>query len=436
MMLTLYRGATVLAGPLISLYLNKRKAAGKEDAARFSERLGLGGKPRPSELDNGGRLIWMHGASVGESLSFLPLIDKLLADASDTQILVTTGTTTSAKLMAERLPERAFHQYIPVDRLPYVRRFLDHWRPDLTLWAESEFWPNLITETSARDIPMVLINGRISPKAFAGWQKARGLIARLLRCFDLCLGQSDEDVDRLLELGAIKSTCVGNLKFAVPALPVDDEELNKLQSLMGGRPRWLAASTHPGEEDVVAGVHRDLKVDHPGLLTIIVPRHPARGTEIAEMLTAQGLSVAVRSRKEAPDEKTDIYVADTMGEMGLFFRLADIVFMGKSLVPLGGQNPLEAFRLQSAVIHGPHMMNFQWMSEEMARQDCAVSVRDQATLSKAVGKLLADPERCRELAANGTAFVDSQAQVVNLIADEIASVLAEHQRKAPSDAAA
>ena len=431
MMLSLYRGATVLAAPFIQYYLNKRKAEGKEDAARFSERLGQSSRPRPN-----GTLIWMHAASVGESLSLLPLIDKLLADLANMQILVTTGTTTSAKLMEDRLPARAFHQYIPVDRLSYVRRFLDHWRPDLTLWAESEFWPNLITETHDRQIPMILINGRISPKAFSGWQKAQRLIARLLRCFDLCLGQSDEDVERLLRLGAKSSKCVGNLKFAVPALPVVEADLAELQSKLSDRPRWLTASTHPGEESIVAQVHRDLRSTHAGLLTIIVPRHPARGSEIAQALRDQGLTVAIRSRNESLAAGTDIYIADTMGEMGLFFRLADIVFMGKSLVPLGGQNPLEAFRLNCAVIHGPHMMNFQWMSEEMARMDCAVTVQDQASLAAAANELLIDPGRCRAMADNGTAFVESQAQVVDLIADEVKAVLAKHKTKALSDAAA
>lgn len=418
MMLSLYRGATFLGAPLINYYLNKRKAAGKEDAARFPERLGQSDLPRPE-----GRLIWMHAASVGESLSLLPLIDHLLGSLSDTKILITTGTITSAKLMAERLPDGAFHQYIPVDRLSYVRRFLDHWRPDLTLWTESEFWPNFISETSARNIPLILINGRISPKAFAGWQKARGLIGHILRCFDLCLGQSGEDVERLLHLGATKAKSVGNLKFAVPALPVIDADLAELNSKVGDRPRWLAASTHPGEEQIVADVHKQLKSSHPELLTVIVPRHPARGIEVADLLRGQGLTTAVRSQDDPIDQNTDIYIADTMGEMGLFFRLSQIVFMGKSLVPLGGQNPLEAFRLECAVIHGPYMMNFQWMSEQMAQEDCAVTVADPEALAEAVDGLLGDDERCRELAANGTAFVESQAQVVELIGDEIQAVL-------------
>ena len=185
MMLPLYRLVSGIGAPAISLYLAIRKARGKEDRDRFAERLGRPGRDRPS-----GPLIWTHAASIGESISLLPLIGRLVTEISGVSVLVTTGTVTSARLMAKRLPEGAFHQYVPVDRIPYVRRFLDHWRPDLALWAESEFWPNLITETVARKIPMVLINGRISPRSFSGWKRFGGLIKRLLEGFDLCLGQT------------------------------------------------------------------------------------------------------------------------------------------------------------------------------------------------------------------------------------------------------
>ena len=418
MMLPLYRAATRLGAPLITAYMNKRLAAGKEDAERFQERHGEASIARPP-----GTLVWLHAASVGESLSMLPLIETLASRHPDMTLLMTTGTVTSAKLMAERLPDPAIHQYVPVDRLPYIRRFLDHWRPDLALWAESEFWPNLISETQSRGIPMVLINGRISPKSFAGWSRARGLIGALLKDFTLCLGQTEEDVERLRQLGAKSYKCLGNLKFAVPALPADGDDVLRFASLIEGRPRWLAASTHAGEEEIIAGVHAGLRDRHRGLLTIIVPRHPTRGAEITQMLRGRGLRVAQRSSGENPGPDTEIYVADTMGELGMFFRLSDIAFMGKSLVPLGGQNPLEAMRLGCAIIHGPHMMNFQLIAEEMKRQGCALQVADNEGLNQAVDELLKDQRRCREMAEKGEAYVDSQAKVVERVADEIDALL-------------
>jgi len=418
MMLALYRAATILGAPLILFYLNQRKASGKEDFTRFNERLGLAVAPRPS-----GALIWAHAASVGESLSMLPLIEKLLADRPNCHLMLTTGTVTSAKLMQERLPERAFHQYIPVDRPAYVRRFLSHWQPDIALWAESEFWPNIITETRAQNIPMVLVNGRVSPKSFAGWQRARGLIHTLLNCFTLCLGQSDNDVDRLNQLGAPRSKNLGNLKFAVPALPANDQDITKLKSKIGKRPVWLAASTHPGEEEIIARVHQKLKSDHPDLLTVIVPRHPGRGEDIMRALPSLGLQGALRSKDTPIENTTDIYVANTMGELGLFFRLTEIVFMGKSLVPHGGQNPLEALRLDCAVLHGPHMMNFQWMSEQMIKLGCSVQVGDEAELAEALTQLLSDTSRRNEMIEQGRAFVESQSQVIDLVAQEIEMIM-------------
>ncbi|NQV57737.1 MAG: 3-deoxy-D-manno-octulosonic acid transferase, partial [Rhodospirillales bacterium] len=353
MMLSLYRLASgPLGAPFITAFLNKRLRDGKEDANRFSERLGEPGMARPAA----GRLIWIHAASVGESLSMLPLVERLLKDDPALALVITTGTVSSAKLLAERLPSGAIHQYAPVDRAKYVRRFVDHWRPDLVLWAESEFWPNLIIETTNAGVPMILVNGRVSPKAFAGWGRAPGVIAKLLRRFQLCFAQSEEDAIRLGQLGANHSEYLGNLKFAAPELPADPAALNELERMFGDRPRWLSASTHAGEEAMIADAHRKIAADHPGLLSIIVPRHAGRGVEVTEMLKNRGFRVARRTAADPIDAETEIYVADTMGELGLFFRATPISFMGKSLVRLGGQNPLEALRLGSAVLHGPHMM--------------------------------------------------------------------------------
>jgi 3-deoxy-D-manno-octulosonic-acid transferase len=418
MMLSLYRAATILGGPLILMYLKQRKANGKEDLTRFSERLGLAGAERPA-----GVLIWLHAASVGESLSMLSLIQKLLKDNQNCHLMVTTGTITSARLMNERLPLRAFHQYIPVDRPSYVRRFLKHWRPDIALWAESEFWPNIITQTRACNIPMVLVNGRISPKSFAVWKRIPGLIRTLLQCFTFCLGQSDNDVERLEKLGCSKAENLGNLKFSAPALPVEEHDLNVLKITIGDRPLWLAVSTHSGEEEIIAGVHKKLKHKHPALLTIIIPRHPKRGEDIWHSLEADGSKCVLRSKGDPVTSHTDIYIANTLGELGLFFRLAEIVFMGKSLVPLGGQNPLEALCLDCAVLHGPHMMNFQWITEQMIECGCSLQINDEVDLAKNVSLLLSDPSTRRNMIRQGRAFVVSQSQVVDLVAKKIKPIL-------------
>jgi len=430
-MLSLYRFVSTAGLPVIRLYLGLRKARGKEDHARFSERLGRPSKARPD-----GPLVWAHAASVGESLSLLPLVERLVQDRPSLKFLVTTGTITSANLMADRLPDGAIHQYVPVDRTSYVKRFLDHWRPDLVLWAESEFWPNLIVETAGRNIPMILLNGRISPRSFLGWQRFGGLIKKLLSCFNLCLAQTDIDAERLRRLGAVSAICVGNLKFAAPPLPADAAALTKLQDAVGDRPRWLAASTHPGEEIIVAGVHQRLKAAHPGLLTVIVPRHPDRGAEIAALLRGKKLAVSRRSDGDAINPQTDIYLADTMGEMGLFFRLAGIVFMGKSLVPLGGQNPLEAALLDCAIVHGPHMMNFEDMTEKLKRAAAAVEVADVATLETVIGRLLDDGnERNRMIAAAGK-WAAAEAGVLDAVVDELAPFLVTLFKETPPRARA
>jgi len=413
-MLSLYRLATELGAPLISFYLRVRKANGKEDATRFEERLGCASRKRPV-----GPLVWAHGASVGEALSLLPLIGRLVSDRPSLEVLVTTGTVTSARLMAERLPEGSFHQYVPVDRLPYVRRFLEHWRPDLVLWAESEFWPNLITETVTRNTPMILINGRISPRSFAGWRQFSSLIKGLLGGFRLCLGQTEADAERLRRLGAPTVRCVGDLKFAGLPLPVDEEELASFKEVLGDRPVWLASNTHSGEEEIAATVHRQLKAKHPGLLSMIAPRHPDRGPKIAAQFRAQGLVVGQRSAGDAIGPETDVYLADTMGELGLFYRLVGIAFIGKSLVPLGGQNPLEAARLDCAIIHGPHMMNFEDITRRLNASDAAAEVADEKELEAAVARLLDDGSQRDKMAGAAEAFAAAEAGVLDAVLGEL-----------------
>ena len=393
--LVLYRGTTRVLAPLIGLYLRRRRSRGKEEPGRLGERLGRASLTRPD-----GELVWLHAASVGETVSVLTVIERVLAAHDRCHVLLTTGTRTSAALAAERLPARACHQFVPVDRPDAVRRFLKHWRPDLALWVESELWPNLITAARARGIPMVLLNARMSARSFARWRRVRKLAAAVIGCFDLCLAQSPAEAERYRTLGARVVRLAGNLKHAAAALPADEAELAQLRSATAGRPLWLAASTHEGEEAIVGTVHAILKARHPRLLSVVVPRHPGRGEGLGRDFARQGLEVARRGAGEAIDTTTDIYVADTLGELGLFYRLAGIVLVGGSLVARGGHNPLEPARLDCALLCGPHTENFAPMVAALAEAEAIRTVADAGALADAVAELLDDaPERARRAAA-------------------------------------
>src|SRR5207244_4765008 len=311
----------------------RRLKQGKEDPARVSERRCMSLYIRPQ-----GPRVWIHGASVGEVLAAAALIEKLRA--LNIRILLTSGTVTSAAIVAKRFPADIIHQYVPYDSPRYVARFLDHWRPSLALFIESDLWPNLILSSAARRLPMVLINGRMSHRSFPRWRRVSNTISALLGRFDVCLAQSQVDADRFAALGSRNVVTTGNLKLDLPAPPADAGKLEKLMAVTRGRPIVVAASTHPGEEELLVGAHRTLARFFPQLLTVIVPRHPNRGALIARTIATTGSNVALRSREELPTAVTDIYVADTTGELGWFSRLAPIVFMGGSLVAHGGQNPI------------------------------------------------------------------------------------------------
>jgi len=413
MSLTLYRGLTNAAEPLIRYYLERRRAQGKEDTDRFGERFGEASRPRPA-----GALAWIHGASVGESLSALALIDRLLAERPDFHVLMTTGTVTSAKLLDTRLPPRAFHQYVPVDHAGWIQRFLEHWKPDLALWLESELWPNMIQGVAETGTPLVLLNGRMSETSFLRWKRVPFLIRPLLAEFALCLGQDEEQTQRLAALGAPKALSVGNLKYAAQPLPADEATLATLGAAIDSRPVWLASSTHAGEEAVAGRVHRALAPAHPRLLTMIAPRHPDRAPEIAAELQAQGLTVARRSAGDQPG-RADIYLADTLGELGLFYRLAPIVFMGKTLLHEGGHNPLEPAQLDCALVSGPHMQNFAAVQDKLRAAQAVVEVADEAALAQAVGALLGDPARRAQLAHAARRVAAAEAGVLDAVLREL-----------------
>ena len=415
MFIKIYNALITILYPLvIKQYVEKRKQKGKEDINRFNERVGRPKMPRPE-----GKLFWLHGASVGESVSMLPLINRILETYPDAHVMVTTGTVTSADVMQKRLPERAFHQFIPIDNPIFTTRFVKHWRPDVALWFESEFWPAVLSSIKRKNIPLILINRRISNKTFKRWQQFDFICKELLACIDLCLGQSEEDAYRLKVLGAKETICLGNLKYAGLPLPIDEKAKKEILDQIKKRPFWLASSTHNDEELRIAKVHKRLKEQFPDLLTIIAPRHPNRGEEIASEIAKLDLTTALRSNGDKITPKTDIYIANTIGEMGLWYDIANIVFIGGSLVPHGGQNFIEPSRVRDAVIVGPHMHNFTDAMNRAKKADAIIQVSDTTELEEMVRELLSNEsllEAKRSLAYN---WAVSETKVLDGIMDKI-----------------
>lgn len=375
--LHLYRGVTTAAAMLAPAWLAHRVRKGKEDPRRLAERRGVASAPRPK-----GPLIWAHGASVGEVLSILPLIERLAERGF--HVLLTSGTLTSSRIVARRNHPAIIHQFVPLDARKFVGRFLDHWRPDLALLAESELWPNLMTEVARRGTPLVLVNARLSDRSTERWTRLPKSARSLLGTVDLCLAQSREDADRFRALGAPRVQPVGNLKFDVPPPGAEPEALEEMQAQVADRPVLLAASTHPGEDEMVLEAHLSLREALPGLLTIIAPRHPERGPDIETLAAEAGLSAIRREAGYLPGEVTEIYVADTIGELGIFYRLAPVVFVGGSLVRHGGQTPIEAAKLGAVVIHGPHVWNFGALYAQLDQSSGAIPVSDARSLAQAV----------------------------------------------------
>jgi 3-deoxy-D-manno-octulosonic-acid transferase len=395
-----YRMLTSLAAPFAPLILAWRTRRGKEEPDRRPERYGLASAPRPS-----GFLAWFHASSVGEANAALPVIERIAAERPDVRILLTTATVTSARLARARLPKGVLHQYVPLDSQGYMRRFLRHWRPDLAVLVESEIWPNLVLETKSGGTPLLLINGRMSSSSFKRWRKRPGLSRPLFSSFDLVLAQNDSLAERFAQLGVARALDVGNLKADAPPPPADLPGKRRLATAISGRTVWLAASTHPGEEDLVAVAHMKMKQEQPDLLTIIVPRHPERGKLIADALRGANLSVALRSAGALPGAATDIYVADTIGELGLFYALAPVAFVGGSLVNRGGQNPVEPIKLGAAVLTGPNWRNFRDSYTELLKAGGCQEVSDAEDLASAALSLLKDAGARREMTSRAEAAI-------------------------------
>ena len=398
--LRLYRFLAATGAPLTSVLLARRLKRGKELGERIDERRGGSTAARPT-----GPLVWLHGASVGELLAVLPLIERIAGRGLN--VLVTSGTVTSSELAAQRMPAGVIHQFMPLDVPNFVARFLDHWQPQLALFVESDLWPNALMETARRKIPMVLVNARLSERSFRRWLKLPASIGHLLARFDLCLARTPPDAERLTALGARNVFVSGNLKLDVPAPPADEVSLAALKAAIGGRPLIAAASTHPGENEMIVAAHKRLSASNPGLMTLIAPRHPERGPVIADLARAAGLSAVLRSQGALPAATTDVYVADTMGELGLVYRVAPVVFIGGSLVRHGGQNPIEPAKLGAAILHGPHVWNFDELYAALDAAHGAELVDSAEKLTAAFAAMLAQPQVRERVAQAGRTSVNA-----------------------------
>jgi 3-deoxy-D-manno-octulosonic-acid transferase len=407
----LWAGATTALSPTLLLLLRYRVTRGKEIASRVGERRGIDPTPRPE-----GEVLWLHAASVGETMSILPVLTALNALAPDLTVVLTTGTVTSANLLRQRLPgldldSRVLHRFAPLDVPAWAERFLDHWRPAAAVFVESELWPYILAACRARAVPAMLINARMSARSHAAWSRVPSAARAVLDSFAGIRARGEEDAMRLKDLGAGKVDVSGDLKLAAPVLPADPAVLHEIRERLGSRPVFLAASTHPGEEIMIRSVHDAVRPRCPKLLTIIVPRHPERGPELAGILNAGRRGIG-----EAPPEE-GIWVADTLGEMGLWYRLSHVVFVGNSLNPPGGgQNVLEPARLGCAIATGPHTANFTDHVALLRGAGALEVTRDVPELTRFVATMLAEPqarrsmgERARQAANNPSTLVEDTA---------------------------
>lgn len=426
-LLACYRLVSALAGPFAGPYLALRARAGKEDPARVRERFGYASTPRPP-----GPLIWLHGASVGESGVAVELAQALAARDAALSFLITSGTRTSAERVAKRLPPRASHAYAPLDRVDAVRRFLDHWRPSLGVFVESEIWPHLILESQRAGVTLALVNARMSPRSIGRWARWPAAAQRLNSAFALALAADRRTAIALGRLRGEPAEALGNLKLAAETPRVAPEDRAALEAEIAGRRVWVAASTHAGEDEIVLAAHALLRRDWPDALLIIAPRHPERGAAIAAL--AGG---APRRALRQPIRQNAVYVADTMGELGLFYAIAPAALIAGSLLPnLKGHNPAEAAKLGAAIVTGPYVESFADIFAALFEADAALSVSNASELAEAVARLWRnEEERWRKVAA-AAAVVDRGADALAATVDRLLTLVPSATPPERADAAA
>jgi 3-deoxy-D-manno-octulosonic-acid transferase len=408
MSLNLYRFLLILLSPFILVFLLYRIIIGKEHKKRYPERFGFASKSRPK-----GALIWFHAASIGEVVSVFYLIEKISEKYPEINILITTGTVTSAKLVESKFNKNIMHQFVPLDFTFAVKKFLGHWRPDFALWVESEVWPNLVCETAKTGSPLALVNARMSKETLNKWKKHKRFSKKIFESFSVCLAQNESEKSNFDQAGVLNSVNAGNLKFESPTLPADSAELTNVVKMIGDRKIWLFASSNEGEEEVAANCHRALEDKYSGLLTVIVPRHPNRAKAIAKILQEKNLNFVQRSKEEKVTKDTQVYLCDTIGELGIFYRISNVVFIGGSLVDRGGQNPLEPARLHCALISGNKLFNFAEIYSQMQQEHAVIIVNNEDELITNLDNLLAD-NKLQDIYANrALEFVTSKSGIVD-----------------------
>ena len=411
LLLRLYLGFSHISGPIWRAQHRKRLKTGKELLERLPEKYGVYSVPRPK-----GRVLWFHALSVGESLALLPLIELALAEMPDAHVVLTTSTATSMTALEKaNLPDRAFHILLPIDTAKSTRAFLDHWQPNLAAFAELDFWPRLMIETHKRDIPMVLVNSRMPDANFERRKKLGGMMRDVLRLFDALLVQDHLSAERFATLGADagRIQILGALKAAARPLPADSGELAALKTAIGPRPTWLAAATIASEHAPMIEAHRQLSARRPTALMILAPRHVADGDQAETLARTRFANVARRSKGDALTSETQIYIADTIGEMGLWYRLAPVSFIGHSLgANLEGKNPFEAAALGSAILHGPAISYFQESYDALQTCGGAEHVTNETVLAKALETLLYTEDVRQALTKGATEVIANQRTVL------------------------
>ncbi len=417
----LYRFLSILIAPLVRLWVYVRLGQGLEEREHLKERFGCHSIKRPE-----GRVLWFHAASVGETVSLIPLLKSYKAQSPEDNLLLTTTTVTAAKIAQQRLKGICFHQYVPFDVYPWIDRFLKYWQPSLAVFVESEVWPNIITQSKRRGIPLVLLNASLSDRSYQRWCQWRWFATLIFKNFDLCMAPFDETLKRLKDLGADRVEPSPHLKFAAEPLPFEFQQLDFYRSLIKNRPVWVVASTHPGEEEKILEAHQRLKKHFPSLLTILIPRHPHRAETILDMCYEQGETkeTACLHTEQRPNADTAILLVNTIGELGLFYRLSPIVFIGGSFMPVGGHNPIEPAMLGCVVLYGPHMHNFRNICQIL--QDVTVSVATVDKLVEMVTHLLSHQDAAFCLGKKASETVLQQAESLDGIVTRLLKI--SHQK--------
>ena len=418
----LYRLLTWAAAPLVPFILARRRLKGKEtsELKRIKERFGFASIPRPE-----GRIFWFNAASVGESNSIMPVVGQILERYPDAHALITTTTLNGALNMEKKLAGlRAFHQFLPVDRGAYARRFLDYWKPSVGFFVDSDFWPNLIMKAKRRSIPLILLNGRLSAKSHARWMKLRSFARELMSAFIYSFAKSDDNLKRLSDMG-LSPVNVGDLKYGVAPLPADPKKLAEFKKMAGARHVWVAASTHEGEEELLSASHRIVKLAFPDALMVIAPRNPARGPAIAKMLKTRKQKVALRSKGEKITKTIDVYIADTLGELGVFYRVAPIAFVGNSLFEknLSGHNGIEPAQLGAAVLSGKYHNDVAETYELLKKDNAVIIVDNENDLGNRVSELFANPEMLSGFRGRAKAAAERETSVLDRVMERLEPVL-------------